>query len=92
MTKTELTRQLATRCDIPMARAQIVIETIIETMTRDLISGDKLEIRGFGTFAMKVTAPRLGRNPKTGVSVAIGERRNIAFKASSVLSRRINRV
>ncbi|MBV8738969.1 MAG: HU family DNA-binding protein [Alphaproteobacteria bacterium] len=59
-------------------------------MAQTLVLGEDFDIRAIGRFRVKTTAPRMGRNPRTGESVAIPAGRKVAFAPSTVLKRRVN--
>jgi integration host factor subunit beta len=71
--------------------AEIIVETIFDSMVEGLARGDRIEIRGFGSFAVKHRAARDGRNPKTGEAVHIPAKRMPHFKIGKELYGRINR-
>ncbi|MGB0513896.1 MAG: integration host factor subunit beta, partial [Wenzhouxiangellaceae bacterium] len=72
MTKSELIEKLATRQQhLSQSDVDLAVRTIIEQMSSALASGDRIEIRGFGSFSLHFRPPRIGRNPKTGESVAL---------------------
>ena len=90
MTKSELIREMTETFDIPTARAQRIVDQMFETMSRSLLAGYRIEIRGFGSFSYTVAKGRLARNPRTGAPVVVGDRRRIAFKMSQKLLERLN--
>ncbi len=65
--------------------AELVVEIILSAIARALRDGDKVEIRGFGSFHTRQRGPRLGRNPKTGAQVAVPAKRVPYFKPSKEL-------
>lgn len=69
---------------------EVIVNTIFDGMTESLAGGDRIEIRGFGSFEVRVRKPRMGRNPKTGQSVSVGERRVPFFKVGKELRERVN--
>jgi integration host factor subunit beta len=69
---------------------EMVVNTIFDSMRDALLGGDRIEIRGFGSFTVRVRRPRTGRNPKTGVSVDIGEKKVPFFKVGKELRERVN--
>ena len=69
---------------------EIMVDTIFDSMIEELAQGERIEIRGFGTFAVKRRDPREGRNPKTGETVHIPARRMPHFKIGKELYERIN--
>ena len=72
MTKSELIAQLAERFPQLVAKdADYAVKMILDAMTDALARGDRIEIRGFGSFSLHYRAPRVGRNPKTGDKVEL---------------------
>lgn len=69
---------------------EVIINTIFDSMTDALVRGDRIEIRGFGSFEVRTRKPRLGRNPKTGTSVNVSERKVPFFKVGKELRERVN--
>jgi len=69
---------------------EIIVNTIFDGMTDALAKGDRIEIRGFGSFEVRVRKPRTGRNPKSGASVDVGARRVPFFKAGRELREMVN--
>ena len=92
MTKSELVTHVVDRLPyLSRKDAEIIVETIFDSMIESLARGDRIEIRGFGSFAVKHRAARDGRNPKTGESVHIPAKRMPHFKIGKELYGRINR-
>ena len=91
MTKSELIEILSRRQghlkadDVDMA-----VKTLLEMMSNSLTEGDRIEIRGFGSFSLHFRPPRLGRNPKTGDSVALPGKYGPHFKPGKELRDRVN--
>lgn len=69
---------------------EVIVNTIFDSMTRSLSQGDRIEIRGFGSFEVRTRKPRQGRNPKTGEKVSVGTRRVPFFKVGKELKERVN--
>ncbi|MGB0359891.1 MAG: integration host factor subunit beta, partial [Endozoicomonas sp.] len=69
---------------------ELAVKTIIEQMSHSLASGERVEIRGFGSFSLHYRAPRLGRNPKTGEAVSLRSRYVPHFKPGKELRDRVN--
>ncbi len=65
--------------------AEQLVKEILNSMANALARGDRIELRGFGTFGVKELEPRTGRNPKTGIAVAVPERRRAFFRAGKLL-------
>ena len=75
---------------LPLRDIQLTVNTIINTMIKTLKKGKRIEIRGFGTFSLHYRKPRIGRNPKTGATVAINENYVPHFKPGKNLKKRVN--
>ena len=75
---------------LPLKDVQLTINTIIKTMTKSLANGERIEIRGFGSFSLRYKRSRMGRNPKTGERVAIGEHYVPHFKPGKNLKKQVN--
>ncbi|MCO4772623.1 MAG: integration host factor subunit beta [Deltaproteobacteria bacterium] len=91
MTKSELVAAVAeAREDLTRKHAELVVNTIFDSMKEALQGGDRIEIRGFGSFQVRERASRMGRNPKTGEAVAIAEKRVPFFKVGKELRERVN--
>ena len=75
---------------LPLRDIQLTVNTIIDTMINALTNGERIEIRGFGSFSLHYRKPRVGRNPKTGASVAINESYVPHFKPGKNLKKQVN--
>lgn len=81
MTRSDLVEALAEKFPQLIQRdADMAVKAILDAMGDALIKGHRIEIRGFGSFTVSHRAPRLGRNPRSGESVAIPEKRVPHFK------------
>ena len=69
---------------------ELCVKAMFETMTESLQKGERIEIRGFGSFALRFRKSRTGRNPKSGMSVKINERYVPHFKPGKNLKKRVN--
>jgi integration host factor subunit beta len=85
MTKSELIERLAERSELPKKRAEEAVNCIFETLSQSLASGQRIEIRGFGSFSLKQHRAYVGRNPKTGEEVPVSEKHSIHFKVGKQL-------
>ena len=91
MTKSELIARLAERYPQLIAKdADFAVNTILDAMTESLAGGQRIEIRGFGSFALNTRPPRVGRNPKSGEKVLVPEKRVPHFKAGKELRERVD--
>ena len=75
---------------LPQRDIELAVKTIINCMTRALSTGERIEIRGFGSFSLRYRRPRMGRNPKSGINVQINERYVPHFKPGKNLKKRVN--
>ena len=93
MTKSELIEILARRqAHLKADDVDLAVKSLLEKMGGALASGDRIEIRGFGSFSLHYRPPRLGRNPKTGDSVALPGKHVPHFKPGKELRERVNDV
>jgi len=91
MRKSELIENLIDRVQgIPVKSVEQSVKAIIEHMADALAAGDRIEIRGFGSFCLHYRAPRTGRNPKTGDSVELAEKYVPHFKPGKELRDQVN--
>lgn len=91
MTKSELIEILARkRNDIPYRDIEQAVKTLLEQMSESLASGERIEIRGFGSFSLHFRPPRVGRNPKTGDAVSLTGKCVPHFKPGKELRERVN--
>jgi len=91
MTKSELIERLAERFPQLVAKdADYAVKMILDAMTECLVRGDRIEIRGFGSFALNYRPPRVGRNPKSGEKVSVPEKFVPHFKAGKELRERVD--
>ncbi len=91
MTKSDLIERVAERVpQISKKDTELVVNTIFDSMTEALRGADRIEIRGFGSFQVKVREAREGRNPKTGEEVRIPAKRTPFFKVGKELKERID--
>lgn len=91
MTKSELIERIAARqSQLSSKDVELAVKTIIEHMAQTLATGERIEIRGFGSFSLHYRAPRIGRNPKTGESVGLSGKYVPHFKPGKELRERVN--
>ncbi len=91
MTKSELILQLAERYPQLVVRdAEFAVKTILDAMATTLARGHRIEIRGFGSFALSTRPPRLGRNPKSGEPVLVPGKRVPHFKPGKEMRERVD--
>ena len=85
MTKVDLTDRVTALGDLTRRDSEVIVETMFDAIVGALKSGDKVEIRGFGSFRTRHRNSRTGRNPKTGASVPVPAKRVPFFKPSKEL-------
>ncbi|MCC2604144.1 integration host factor subunit beta [Planctobacterium marinum] len=91
MTKSQLIERLADRArHIPSKEVEVAIKELLEQMAQTLQKGERIEIRGFGSFSLHFRAPREGRNPKTGETVKLDGKYVPHFKPGKELRERVN--
>lgn len=92
MTKSELIEALAARqTHLAASDVELAVKSLLEQMSQALAQGDRIEIRGFGSFSLHYRPPRMGRNPKTGDAVALPGKHVPHFKPGKELRERVNR-
>ncbi len=85
MKKAELIAAVAAKTGLTKKDAECVINATFETITENMVKGDKVQVSGFGIFEVKAREARIGRNPRTKESIQIPATRLPAFKASKTL-------
>lgn len=90
MTKADLVEEVTQLGDLTRRDGEVIVDTIFESVIQALQSGDKIEIRGFGSFRIRQRKPRIGRNPKTGAKVDVPAKRVPYFKPSKELRDLVN--
>lgn len=90
MTKADLIEEVAQAAEVTRKDSEKIVEAILDSIVQSLRAGDKIEIRGFGSFRTRQRQARLGRNPKTGEKVPVPARRVPFFKPSKELKDGVN--
>ena len=90
MTKAELIDEVSRVVELTRKESEVIVEAVFESIVRSLRSGDKIEIRGFGSFRTRERQSRVGRNPKTGARVEVPAKRIPYFKPSKELKDLVN--
>ena len=90
MTKAELIEEVSRVVEMTRKDSEVIVEAIFDSVVRALRGGDKIEIRGFGSFRTRQRQPRVGRNPKTGARVDVPAKRIPFFKPSKELKDLVN--
>lgn len=89
MTKSELVETLALQSNTPHRRAEQVVGELFDAMSEALVSGDRIEIRGFGSFVVREYGNYTGRNPKTGEAIDVKPKKLPFFKVGKELKDRV---
>jgi len=90
MNKSDLVKSLAKETDLPMRKAEEIVDTVFNTMADALMAGDRIEVRGFGSFVVKEYEGYTGRNPKTGELIEVQTKRLPFFKTGKELKEKLN--
>ena len=90
VTKADLVEEVVRVTELPRKESEAVVETIFESIIGALQGGDRIEIRGFGSFRTRQRRGRTGRNPKTGAKVEVPPKRIPFFKPSKELKDHVN--
>ena len=90
VTKADLVEEVIRATDLPRKESEAIVETIFDSIIQALQTGDKIEIRGFGSFRTRQRRGRIGRNPKTGAKVEVPPKRIPFFKPSKELKDFVN--
>lgn len=91
MTKSELIELIAAKqSQLSLKDVELAVKAVIEQMAETLAAGERIEIRGFGSFSLHFRPPRQGRNPKTGEAVALSGKYVPHFKPGKDLRERVN--
>jgi len=91
VTKSQLIETIADRVPhVPRRAVEAIVNAVWDTMVDALREGQRIEIRGFGSFAVKRRRPREARNPKTGQKVSVPQRRSLSFTVGKELRDRLN--
>lgn len=90
VTKAELVDQVARNTELTKKHAEQIVNTVFESIVDSLRDGDKIELRGFGSFRIRKRGSRIGRNPKTGARVAVPSKKIPYFKPGKHLKEMLN--
>ena len=93
MTKSDLIEALAeNQSHLALRDVELAVKGVLERMSQSLSTGERIEIRGFGSFSLHFRPPRMGRNPKSGDAVALTGKHVPHFKPGKELRERVNAV
>jgi len=90
MTKADLITIIADKLKFPWARAELLVDVVFGCMEQSMSRGEKIEIRGFGTFTVRQYCAYDGRNPRTGAIVKVKPKRLAFFKVGKEMRKRVN--
>ena len=90
MTKADLIDEVAKVSNLTKKESETIVNTVFDNITDALAKGDKVELRGFGSFRIRQRNARKGRNPKTGTGVSVPEKRVQFFKVGKRLRELVN--
>lgn len=90
MTKSDLIEKVAAQLNLPKGKAELIINCIFDSMEDSLKNGNRIEIRGFGSFEIRRYKAYEGRNPRTGDPVGVNPKRLPFFKVGKELKERVN--
>ena len=90
MIKQDIIHQVIAKTGLPRNKAEAAVDTVFESLKKALASGDRIELRGFGVFNVRPRKTGIGRNPRTGDSVRVGEKHIPFFKTGKQLRDRLN--
>lgn len=90
MNKSELIEKVAEKANVTKKRAEEVVNLIFDSMVEAMVKGDRIEIRGLGSFVVKTYGSYTGRNPRTGESIRVKPKKLPFFKVGKELKERVN--
>ena len=90
MTKSELIETVANKLELPKGKAELIVNCVFDSMEASLKQGERIEIRGFGSFEIRHYKAYEGRNPRTGAKVDVRPKRLPFFKVGKELKERVN--
>ncbi len=91
MNKSELTKAVSKAHAIPLRKAEEIVDKVFGTMVKGLVTGDRIEIRGFGVFSIREYDGYTARNPKTGEEIGVSAKRLPFFKCGKDLRDKVNK-
>jgi len=90
MTKADLVEEVAKESGLTKKDAEVMVQTVLDSITNAIQRGEGIELRGFGSFRIRSRAPRQGRNPKTGSDVSVAAKKVPHFKPGKELRDLVN--
>jgi len=89
MTKKEIVMGIAEETGLKQIDVKLVVQKTLDRIMEALSKGETVELRNFGVFKVKSRKPRIGRNPKTGTTVPIPERKVVQFKTGMIMKKKV---
>jgi nucleoid DNA-binding protein len=89
MTKKDIVMRISEDTGLKQIDVKLVVQKTLDHITDAVAAGKTVELRNFGVFKVKTRKPRIGRNPKTGVTVSIPERKVVSFKSGMIMKKRV---
>jgi integration host factor subunit beta len=90
MTKADIVEQASSVVDIPKRKGEVVVNTVLKCIIDALAEGDRVDLRGFGSFRVSERDERMGRNPRTGEVIEVPAKKVPLFRAGKEFRRRVN--
>ncbi len=90
MKKSDITKEIAKRKGISQRKARLIVDQVFQAMSEALTRGEKVEIRGLGTFRIKRKPPRFVKDPRTGVEIFVKEKYVPTFKMGKLMKNHLN--
>ncbi len=91
MNKAELVEKVAVGAELSKKQAEEAIDALVAAVEKALVKGEEVKVAGFGIFARKARAGRVGTNPKTGAKIKIAASKAVVFKPSKALKEKVNK-
>ncbi len=91
MNKSDLIETLSQETDLPLRKSEEIVNLLFDTMSDALLDGNRIEIRGFGSFMVKKYEGYTGRNPKSGTEITVEDKKLPFFKTGKELKEKINK-
>ena len=91
MNKTELVKKIAEKADVTAVDAKKALDAAVEAIKEAVVAGDKVQLLGFGTFAVKERPARQGVNPSTGAKITIAAKKVVKFAPSAEFEEKVNK-
>jgi nucleoid DNA-binding protein len=89
MTKKEIVTDIAEETGLKQIDVKLIVQKTLDHITSALAAGNTVELRNFGVFKVRTRKPRIGRNPKTGVTVDIPQRKVVTFKSGMIMKQKV---